>query len=506
MGYPGKKYGTTSQGASHDARMQGQQQLPQPSYGYQQGLPQAMPYPPTGPYGYPPPPGPPQAYGYPPPTGYPPQGYPPPPNGQGYGYPPQGYPPPNVQMPGTDMHQGSAPPPYRSSNADFVDVNGPLPPPPVPHVPVPSQPPPPPGPYSAVPQRPPSAPESWHLNQGQQPHWSQPSNQYFSQTARRKKALLVGVNYFGTSSELRGCINDVKNIKNFLVEVYNFRDTPDSMITLTDDQTNWHLKPLKQNILQAMMWLVKGIVLTTLGDSQPFWNLMIMTYSSPGAQAGDSLFFHFSGHGSQQSDKDGDESDGMDETICPEDYQRAGQITDDQMNNILVKSLPPGVRLTALFDCCHSGSSMDLPFTYLPDGTLKEKTQAKRLGAAAKNVAQGFMRGGIVGAGMSLFQAAGSVVNNGPSREQLVQTKGNQFADVIMLSGCKDRQTSADTRIEGSATGAMTYAFTTALRQARNPTYGQMLQHIRDILQGQYSQRPQLSTGRAMDMNQVFIM
>lgn len=43
-------------------------------------------------------------------------------------------------------------------------------------------------------------------------------------------------------------------------------------------------------------------------------------------QPGDSLFFHFSGHGSQQYDRNGDEEDGYDETICPTDFRRAGQI------------------------------------------------------------------------------------------------------------------------------------------------------------------------------------
>ena len=31
-----------------------------------------------------------------------------------------------------------------------------------------------------------------------------------------KKALLIGINYFGQSGELRGCINDVNNIKNLI--------------------------------------------------------------------------------------------------------------------------------------------------------------------------------------------------------------------------------------------------------------------------------------------------
>ena len=32
-----------------------------------------------------------------------------------------------------------------------------------------------------------------------------------------KKALLIGINYIGTSSALNGCINDVENIKRYLL-------------------------------------------------------------------------------------------------------------------------------------------------------------------------------------------------------------------------------------------------------------------------------------------------
>ena len=51
-----------------------------------------------------------------------------------------------------------------------------------------------------------------------------------------------------------------------------------------------------------------------------------MNWLVRGAQPNDSLFFHYSGHGSQQQDSDGDEVDGTDETICPVDYKDAGQI------------------------------------------------------------------------------------------------------------------------------------------------------------------------------------
>jgi hypothetical protein len=92
----------------------------------------------------------------------------------------------------------------------------------------------------------------------------------------KKKALLIGINYFQTPNQLHGCINDVKNIKEFLIS-RGFKDEPSSMIVLTDDQPS--KLPLKSNILSSCEWLVK--------DAEP----------------GDSLFFHYSGHGEQVADK-----------------------------------------------------------------------------------------------------------------------------------------------------------------------------------------------------------
>lgn len=39
-------------------------------------------------------------------------------------------------------------------------------------------------------------------------------------------------------------------------------------------------------------------------------------------------------------------------------------IPDDLIHKTLVKPLAPGVRLTAIFDSCHSGTVMDLPYIY----------------------------------------------------------------------------------------------------------------------------------------------
>ena len=91
----------------------------------------------------------------------------------------------------------------------------------------------------------------------------------YSNCSGRRKALLIGINYFGQRGQLRGCINDVKNMSAFLNE--NFGYQRDDMVILTDDQQNPMSQPTKQNILRAMHWLVK--------DARP----------------NDSLFFHYSG-------------------------------------------------------------------------------------------------------------------------------------------------------------------------------------------------------------------
>lgn len=126
----------------------------------------------------------------------------------------------------------------------------------------------------------------------------------------RRKALFIGINYKGQQGELRGCLNDVKNIRTFLQSHYKI----DEEQVLTDD--NPASMPTRANILAGFKWLREG------------------------AQAGDSLILHYSGHGGSQKDQDGDEEDGMDETMCPVDYATSGVIVDDEVHDVLVRGLP----------------------------------------------------------------------------------------------------------------------------------------------------------------------
>lgn len=117
--------------------------------------------------------------------------------------------------------------------------------------------------HGSAPPQPPSAPQSFGYG-----HAQGYSFQY-SQCNGRRKALLIGINYFGQRGQLRGCINDVRNMSAYLVEQYGYKR--EDMVILTDDQQNPMSQPTKQNILRAMHWLVK--------DARP----------------NDSLFFHYSG-------------------------------------------------------------------------------------------------------------------------------------------------------------------------------------------------------------------
>jgi hypothetical protein len=231
----------------------------------------------------------------------------------------------------------------------------------------------------------------------------------------RRKALLIGINYFGQRGQLRGCINDVKNMSTYLNEFFGYKR--EDMVLLTDDQQNPMSQPTKANILRAMHWLVK--------DAQP----------------NDSLFFHYSGHGGQTKDLDGDEEDGNDEVIYPVDFRTASHIVDDEMHRIMVSPLQPGVRLTAIFDSCHSGSALDLPYIYSTQGVLKEPNLAKEAGQGLLGIVSSYARGDIgsmISGASSLFKKATS---GDDAYKKNIRTKTSS-ADVIMWSGSKDTQTS----------------------------------------------------------------
>ncbi|RFU32523.1 Acting on peptide bonds (peptidase), partial [Scytalidium lignicola] len=416
-----------------------------------------------GGYGPPQPQYPPQQNYY---TPQPQYGAPPPQAPYGYSAPPQNYP---YQQQQQHQHQQPSPQPYGGYNG--VPPNGPPPNrPPMP---------------SARPngygngsnsQLPPTPPQGMQAFGGSAP---QGYAFQYSNCSGRRKALLIGINYFGQRGQLRGCINDVKNMSAYLNENFGYRR--EDMVILTDDQQNPMSQPTKQNILRAMHWLVK--------DAQP----------------NDSLFFHYSGHGGQTKDLDGDEPDGYDEVIYPVDFRQVGHIVDDEMHRIMVQPLKPGVRLTAIFDSCHSGTALDLPYVYSTQGILKEPNFAKEAGVGLLNAVSSYSRGDLGGVANSVMGIIKKATGGDEAYNRSLALK-TSAADVVMWSGSKDDQTSADANIAQQATGAMSWAFITALKKNPHQSYVELLNSIREELATKYTQRPQLSCSHPLNTNLRFMM
>lgn len=238
-----------------------------------------------------------------------------------------------------------------------------------------------------------------------------------------KRAVLIGCNYPGTKAELNGCINDVHTWKGVLTEIYGFEEK--NCLALTDDQSDKRLQPTCKNMKNAMRWLAEG------------------------AKPGDVLFLSFSGHGTQRTCTDGSEEDGKDEALCPTDYRTGGFVMDNEIFDLVCTPLESGVKLTIILDCCHSGTAVDLSFTW--------------------------------------------------EGEQWEEVGGTKYVagDIQMFSGCQDEQCSMDVTISGRAQGAMTMCMTTAIRENTEMGYPDLLARLHEILKEKgYEQLPRLTSSQ----------
>ena len=146
------------------------------------------------------------------------------------------------------------------------------------------------------------------------------------------RALLVGINSY-PGNELNGCVNDVTDMADFLVSHVGFDEADIRLVT--DDRAT------TQAIQERLNWLTQGV------------------------QAGDRIFFHYSGHGAQFPIRDQDgKVTRVDECICPVDFDwtEAHTIRDKEFNK-LFSHVKEGVVFTWVSDSCFSG---DLARAFLP--------------------------------------------------------------------------------------------------------------------------------------------
>ena len=140
-----------------------------------------------------------------------------------------------------------------------------------------------------------------------------------------KRALLIGINKYRAVTGLQGAVNDVETMREILTKRWGF--LPANITMLTDEGAT------RENILAAIRHIV--------AVSEPQ----------------DTIYIHYSGHGSQVEDLNGDEEDGLDETLVPQDGRTNGvrDIVDDELDDIFSSLRTHNV--IVMLDSCHSGTA-----------------------------------------------------------------------------------------------------------------------------------------------------
>lgn len=249
-------------------------------------------------------------------------------------------------------------------------------------------------------------------------------------SAPGRRALLIGIDaYKSPDRALTGCVNDVELMRDVLVKQFHF---PESNVELL---TNEHATRL--GILQALEKLHGA------------------------TQANDNVVIHYAGHGSQMTDREGDETNGLDSTwhtvdSCGFDAtlnKYVGEnrdITDDEIGLWIQRFTTRTPFLTVIVDACHSGgisrgddegSSRGTP----PDRRPIAELPQSEIGPLAPH-------------------AAASASGWGPTVERYV-----------LIAGCRDEERSMEVAVSPEAGrdkphGALTWYLTKNLMEAESGT------------------------------------
>lgn len=141
-----------------------------------------------------------------------------------------------------------------------------------------------------------------------------------------RRALLIGIGKYQVLPRLPGSKNDIDLVHQVLVSRYGFSEQ--DIHTVRDEAAT------REGMLAAFNQIVKE------------------------AGPNDVVYIHYSGHGSQVQDLNGDEPDDqLDETIVPADGRTEGvpDITDDELEDILSRLKTP--KAVVVLDSCHSGTA-----------------------------------------------------------------------------------------------------------------------------------------------------
>ena len=263
-----------------------------------------------------------------------------------------------------------------------------------------------------------------------------------AQVKYKKLALLVGINDYKYVTKLKGAVNDVENMRQVLVERFGFPDDDQHLLVLRDKQATRDaiLKAIKEHLIAK-------------------------------ATPASIVVFHYSGHGSQKVDDNGDEIDGYDETLVTYDSGHQDpypnrDITDDELYDLLNQLTNKTSNVTFIFDSCHSGT--------ITRGAALARTVERdnRPPAGQRPAPMATARGGDEG-------------------KSGLHPANSRYA---LISGSRADEYSYEMGVDGKSYGALTWYLADQIRQTgANATYRDIMDLVKARVTAKYTaQHPQL--------------
>jgi Caspase domain len=299
---------------------------------------------------------------------------------------------------------------------------------------------------------------------GDQPEEA-PAAPIAARSAIGRKALLIGINVYANLpppyNRLNGCVNDVLAMKLTLGSQFGFAES--DIEVLLDD------KAKRDDILAAFDRLVDR------------------------TSSGDLVVIHYSGHGSQVPDLEGDESDGFDETIIPHDSGRVDKpnrdVTDDEIYERLRRLSAKTDAITLIFDCCHSGTITRDAFGELsrwvePDLRSEQDSGRPKPSVSPETIAE--LKG------LQAKSAQGTSRDVGPTSFVPLDSS------YVLIAGCTDEERSFEYKARGTGGdvrhGALSYFLLQEIAKApQGSTYRDVFEKAASQVTTTYSnQHPQI--------------
>jgi len=255
-----------------------------------------------------------------------------------------------------------------------------------------------------------------------------------------KYALLIGINYKGKKYRLKGCINDINDIK-LVIKAWGYTD--ENIIMMHDEQKDKSLIPTGFNINQQLNMFCSKL------------------------KPGDKAIIYYSGHGTRVKSKGGSN----DCCLVPLDYEKVGMIKDDTIRYYMYK-IPADVNVFCAFDACNSGSVCDLKYS------IYETSYRKDITKKLKNYDYREW-----------------------NKRQIVKFQENYSetsANIVSFSGCSDDQYS----YEMGRNSALTTAMLKVLKACGpDVKLEDLILHLRGtILVWRLKQSPGMTSGKNLDM------